>query len=153
MSLPPNSIGKTCFSRGFIRGRTGVEDERVTSPTYLLSNSYVIDEDIKIYHMDLYRLSGTEEDLIPLNLDNVFTKDISLIEWPSRLGNKKPSVRLDVTLTINDSTNDNEDDGIESADMDSQCRRMKLEPYGERWIEHLQFLVSEGYFEDLIVED
>ncbi|KAL7471233.1 hypothetical protein ACHAXS_011522 [Conticribra weissflogii] len=39
--------GKTCFSRGFIRGRTGVEDERVTSPTYLLSNSYVIDEDIK----------------------------------------------------------------------------------------------------------
>mmetsp|Transcript_30445 Transcript_30445/g.62155 ORF Transcript_30445/g.62155 Transcript_30445/m.62155 type:complete len:314 (-) Transcript_30445:245-1186(-) len=145
--------GKTCFSRGFIRGRTGVEDERVTSPTYLLSNSYVIDEDIKIYHMDLYRLSGTEEDLIPLNLDNVFTKDISLIEWPSRLGNKKPSVRLDVTLTINDSTNDNEDDGIESADMDSQCRRMKLEPYGERWIEHLQFLVSEGYFEDLIVED
>lgn len=35
--------GKTCFSRGFIRGRTGMEDERVTSPTYLLSNSYSVD--------------------------------------------------------------------------------------------------------------
>jgi len=32
--------GKTCFSRGFVRARTGVKDLRVTSPTYLLSNTY-----------------------------------------------------------------------------------------------------------------
>ena len=36
--------GKTCFARGFIRGRTGMEKERVTSPTYLLSNTYPVDE-------------------------------------------------------------------------------------------------------------
>ena len=35
--------GKTCFSRGFIRARTGVLEERVTSPTYLLSNCYLAD--------------------------------------------------------------------------------------------------------------
>lgn len=32
--------GKTCFSRGFIRAKTGLFDMKVTSPTYLLSNVY-----------------------------------------------------------------------------------------------------------------
>ena len=32
--------GKTCFSRGFVRARTGDIDARVTSPTYLLCNTY-----------------------------------------------------------------------------------------------------------------
>ena len=32
--------GKTCFSRGFVRAKTGDLDMRVTSPTYLLSNTY-----------------------------------------------------------------------------------------------------------------
>jgi len=137
--------GKTCFSRGFVRGRTGLENERVTSPTYLLSNSYSVDGgSIKIYHMDLYRLSGEGEDLAPLNLEHVFTDGISLIEWPSRLS-EKPETRLDITLTI-DSTIQS-DDGD-----DSKERRMKLEPYGERWVERLKFLESEGYFEDLILD-
>ena len=37
--------GKTCFSRGFVRARTGVKDLRVTSPTYLLSNTYPTSDD------------------------------------------------------------------------------------------------------------
>ena len=55
--------GKTCFSRGFIRGRTGRQGGdttdsyiRVTSPTYLLSNTYPLEDGINIHHMDLYRL-------------------------------------------------------------------------------------------------
>lgn len=32
--------GKTCFSRGFVRARTGDLEQRVTSPTFLLSNTY-----------------------------------------------------------------------------------------------------------------
>jgi tRNA A37 threonylcarbamoyladenosine biosynthesis protein TsaE len=32
--------GKTAFSRGFLRAATGIPDLRVTSPTYLLSNTY-----------------------------------------------------------------------------------------------------------------
>lgn len=76
--------GKTCFSRGFVRARTGQFDVRVTSPTYLLSNTYTTD-DVLIHHMDLYRLSeGKPEDLEPLNLEFVFKECISLIEWPSR---------------------------------------------------------------------
>jgi len=37
--------GKTCFSRGFVRARTGFTDMRVTSPTYLLSNTYPTSDD------------------------------------------------------------------------------------------------------------
>ena len=138
--------GKTCFSRGFIRGRTGRYDERVTSPTYLLSNSYDVDGGkTKLYHMDLYRLSGSENDLLSLNLESVFTSGISLIEWPSRLY-KKPAERLEITLTI-DSTIDA---SPEIEDEDSKYRRMTLVPFGPRWAERLQFLQSEGLLEDLM---
>lgn len=143
--------GKTCFSRGFVRGRTGIYDERVTSPTYLLSNSYDADDadggTLKIYHMDLYRLSGSENDLLPLNLDNVFITAISLIEWPSRL-NKKPEERLEITLTI-DSSLDAADTSEDEGD-DFKYRRMTLVPFGKKWTDRLQFLQSEGLLEDLM---
>lgn len=158
--------GKTCFSRGFIRARTGRVDERVTSPTYLLSNTYSTndteeeEEAINIYHMDLYRLSDDNDDaLTPLDLENVYTNGISLIEWPSRL-KRKPVNRLDVTLTI-DSTisaataelSDNNKDDEENDDIEEESRDrcMKLVPYGDKWVERLKFLESEGYFEDLLM--
>lgn len=159
--------GKTCFSRGFVRAKTGCGDERVTSPTYLLSNMYSIAnnddsdssdivEDMKIYHMDLYRLSGTNEDeLQPLNLPQVFSNDISLIEWPSRL-HTKPEVRLDVTLTIDSAivdveSGDSDDEEEEDDGSESASRIMKLVPHGETWIERLKFLEDEGYLDDLIM--
>ena len=145
--------GKTCFSRGFIRGRTGLEDERVTSPTYLLSNTYAVDGgSTKIYHMDLYRLSGAEEDddLAPLDLENALNNGICLIEWPSRLS-VKPTTRLDITLTI-DSTIYDADSDEDGDDDDSKSRRMRLEAYGDRWEKRLKFLETEGYFEGLIIE-
>ena len=145
--------GKTCFSRGFIRGRTGLEDERVTSPTYLLSNTYAVDGgSTKIYHMDLYRLSGAEEDddLAPLDLKNALNNGICLIEWPSRLS-VKPTTRLDITLTI-DSTIYDADSDEDGDDDDSKSRRMRLEAYGDRWEKRLKFLETEGYFEGLIIE-
>lgn len=36
--------GKTCLARGFVRARTGMSDISVTSPTYLLSNTYEADD-------------------------------------------------------------------------------------------------------------
>lgn len=68
---------------------------------------------------------------------------ISLIEWPSRL-NVKPETRLDITLTIDSTIQQLDDD-----DDDSKSRFMTLEPYGDRWIQQLKFLESEGYFDDL----
>lgn len=145
--------GKTCFSRGFIRARTGYED-RITSPTYLLSNEYSTGEgEVKVHHLDLYRLNGSREELAPLDLDNVFNGGIALVEWPERLV-ERPVDRLDVTLTIdlNDDNNDNVEID-EDIDADTRCRLMKLQPYGDRWRTRLQFYESKGYFEDLIFDN
>ena len=47
--------GKTCFSRGFVRARTGLMDISVTSPTYLLSNTYPTDDSSQtLYVLLLY---------------------------------------------------------------------------------------------------
>jgi hypothetical protein len=51
-------------------------------------------------------------------------------------------------LTISNSTN--QQAGIAGDDTKERC--MKLVPYGDRWVERLKFLNSEGYFEDLIVD-
>lgn len=141
--------GKTCFSRGFVRAKTGLPDERVTSPTYLLSNAYSVDSNLKVYHMDLYRLSGNGDDLAPLDLENVFEDGISLIEWPSRLATK-PETRLDITLTI-ESAVDGDVGQSDDENEDCKSRRMRLDPHGVRWVERLEFLEREGYFEDLLV--
>ena len=50
--------GKTCFSRGFIRSRSGYTG-RITSPTYLLCNTYDAGDGEIIYHLDLYRLNSS----------------------------------------------------------------------------------------------
>lgn len=158
--------GKTCFSRGFIRSRSGYAG-RITSPTYLLCNTYDAGDDEVIYHLDLYRLNTTDEEhrqqLIPLDLENVFHKGIALVEWPERLNNAGsfPMSRLEITLTIDlslddasttspaanngDTANNDEDED------DTRNRIMRLIPYGERWMERLQFYESQGYFDDLII--
>mmetsp|Transcript_8305 Transcript_8305/g.9558 ORF Transcript_8305/g.9558 Transcript_8305/m.9558 type:complete len:273 (-) Transcript_8305:366-1184(-) len=143
--------GKTCFSRGFIRSRTGFGDIRVTSPTYLLSNTYPADNgEVIIHHMDLYRLSeGKEEDLEPLNLDHVLLQCISLIEWPSRLGEKIPSERLDVTFRIDIDSSDSDD---AHDDLEEVTRSLILKAHGEKWVKRIQQIISDGYLDDLIVE-
>jgi len=151
--------GKTCFSRGFVRTRTGLSNIRVTSPTYLLSNTYD-GEDVTIHHMDLYRLSGKEEDLAPLNFEYVLQNCISLIEWPSRLGNSIPTNRLEITFKIDPDYQiyyeDDEQDHSEEKEEEEEeslTRILTLEAYGDEWKRRLQLLEDEGYIDDLIVDE
>ncbi|CAM9370595.1 unnamed protein product [Ectocarpus sp. 12 AP-2014] len=91
--------GKTCFARGFVRARVGDPGLAVTSPSYLLDNTYeVADEDLTLHHMDLYRLQGGT-DLRVLGIPGVFETCVCLVEWPDRLGATQPVNRLDVHLT------------------------------------------------------
>jgi len=80
--------GKTCLSRGFIQTRTRLHDDnKVTSPTYLLTNIYPTHDGIIIHHMDLYRLSEKDDhhDLGPLDLENVFTNGARFCAYASRV--------------------------------------------------------------------
>ena len=73
--------GKTTFVRGALRG-LGVT-ETVTSPTFVLGMLYDGTAG-PIAHLDLYRLSGVEDE-DPGLLDPYFGADtITFVEWPER---------------------------------------------------------------------
>jgi tRNA threonylcarbamoyladenosine biosynthesis protein TsaE len=103
--------------------------------------------------MDLYRLSGRPQDLMPLNLDHVFSNCVALIEWPERMGDRIPETRLEISMRISSgdigSSNDDDDD-LETED---KVRTMTLEPYGAVWEERLQRLLADGYVDDLLADE
>ena len=98
--------------------------------------------------MDLYRLSGKPQDLLPLNLDHVFANDIALVEWPTRLGDRIPPEVLDLQLRIH---NDDSHDGQE--DIEFCARKVVLRPHGQTWTDRIEFLIGEGMVDDLLLED
>lgn len=110
--------GKTTLARGLIRHKFCDETLRVTSPSYLLDNSYEYGEDQVIHHMDLYRLP-TGCDLSMLGMPAIFSTCLCIIEWPQRMGpGQMPAEFLDVDMTIGP---------------DGQERRIMLTPSSQRW--------------------
>ena len=87
--------GKTTFAQGVAAG-LGIAGA-VQSPTFTLVNEY--DGPIRLYHLDLYRLSGSaetaglgyEEYLAPAD-------GVSLVEWPERGGDLLPDAYLVATF-------------------------------------------------------
>jgi len=144
--------GKTTFARGFICCKLGLDQRtgqvlKVTSPTYLLSNTYCYHDETtekmeEIRHLDLYRLSGaSSSDFDSLQLEHVFDKCISLIEWSTRLHTQPhllPSQthRLDVDIQT-----------VPYCD----GRMMTLQATsGSKWKDRLQMLLDEGILDDLL---
>jgi tRNA A37 threonylcarbamoyladenosine biosynthesis protein TsaE len=112
--------------------------------------------------MDLYRLSGRPQDMVPLNLDHVFNNCVALIEWPSRLtADRIPETRLEISMRISsEDISESDGDSDESStsndknDNDDDCvRTMTLQPYGAVWEERLQRLLADGYVDDLLAGD
>ena len=76
--------GKTVFSRGFARG-LGVT-EVVSSPTYTIVQEYELPDGGRLYHLDLYRISGVEAALA-FGVDEFLDdpRAVALVEWPGRI--------------------------------------------------------------------
>ena len=165
--------GKTALSRGYLRTATGDPNLLVTSPTYLLSNVYTTPKN-RVYHMDLYRLDQKEKTddiwnlLRPLNLDFIFDSDITLLEWPERLGPaflqreckttnddtlwpKLPSDRLEVDIRIKHSpvSAGHEEDNTE----DVQTRIVTIKAIGAYWTGKLNEAIADGLVEDFLYDD
>ena len=89
--------GKTVFSRGFARG-LGIT-EPVSSPTYTIVQEYELPVGGRLYHLDLYRISGVNAALA-FGVDE-FLDDpngISLIEWPDRIDGILPENAISVEI-------------------------------------------------------
>jgi tRNA threonylcarbamoyladenosine biosynthesis protein TsaE len=67
--------GKTTFTK-FLLKELGVQ-ERVTSPTFVIMNQYVGDNDLTINHVDAYRLNNDSE--LEMYLDE-FESSFNIIE-------------------------------------------------------------------------
>ena len=173
--------GKTALSRGYLRTATADPHLLVTSPTYLLSNMYAAAAGSRVYHMDLYRLDQKEtvdevrELLRPLNLDYIFANDVTLMEWPERLGPSfvqqgggsgmanlaekddqerwpvLPPERLHIDIRIQADTVPHETSGEDI--VDAQSRMVTLTPVGERWRAALKESVDEGLVDDFLLLD
>ncbi|EQC32674.1 hypothetical protein, variant [Saprolegnia diclina VS20] len=122
--------GKTCFARGFVRAWTDDADMHVTSPTYLLLNTY---DDAamarSLYHMDLYRLDSVSPvDAKALGLEDAFASSVNLIEWPDRLTpDLVPGDRLEVHIAYTDTEDE---------------RAVQLKAFGSTWESALRWFES-----------
>jgi tRNA threonylcarbamoyladenosine biosynthesis protein TsaE len=86
--------GKTTFVRGAARA-LGVEGP-VTSPTFTIG--HVLAGTPEVAHLDLYRLSGLEDE-DPALLDDYLTPErIGFVEWPGVGEGRLPRVAARVSL-------------------------------------------------------
>lgn len=90
--------GKTKFTEGFLT-YFGLENE-ISSPTFTIVNEYK-NNDINIYHFDVYRLADSSE-FYEIGGDEYFDTGICLIEWGELIEDALPSNYIHITFTKNE---------------------------------------------------
>ena len=73
--------GKTTFVRGAARALGA--DAAVTSPTFALAHRY--DGDVRVAHLDLYRLGGLGDEDEELVEDELAGDVVAFVEWPEHV--------------------------------------------------------------------
>ena len=103
--------GKTVFVKGFANA-LGLE-ETITSPTFNLVKEYPNGE-LPLYHMDVYRLEGTCENV---GFDEYFSKGgVSIVEWSDLICDCLPEEKLVIKFKV----------------IDENTRVLVFEPHGKQ---------------------
>lgn len=80
------AAGKTTITKGIAQALD--ISEEITSPTFCLISEYY--GKMPLYHMDVYRLDGTE-DFINLGVDDMLYGDgVCIIEWSEKIMDELP---------------------------------------------------------------
>lgn len=117
--------GKTKFTQGVLR-HFGIEDQ-ISSPTFTIVNEYR-NEQVEIYHFDVYRLED-EEEFFAIGGEEYFEKGICLVEWGERIQSILPEPYIKISF--------------EKTEQDLEERILKIEMIGEIREEIKQFLEEE----------
>ncbi|MBD8070694.1 tRNA (adenosine(37)-N6)-threonylcarbamoyltransferase complex ATPase subunit type 1 TsaE [Bacillus sp. PS06] len=105
--------GKTTFTKGLAKG-LGIT-RNVNSPTFTIIKEY--HGRLPLYHMDVYRLADSEEDL---GFDEYFEGDgVTVVEWATLIQEQLPDERLSIRILYNGESE----------------RQIVLEPIGQRYIQ------------------
>lgn len=92
--------GKTKFTEGIL-SFFGLENE-ISSPTFTIVNEYSND-DIKIYHFDVYRLEDSSE-FYEIGGDEYYENGICIIEWGEIIEDALPNdyIKIDFSRNLDD---------------------------------------------------
>lgn len=90
--------GKTKFVQGVLE-YFGLSDE-ISSPTFTIVNEYS-NNDINIYHFDVYRLADIDE-FYAIGGDEYFSNGICLIEWGEMIESILPEHYVKITFKKSD---------------------------------------------------
>ena len=91
--------GKTTLIQAFCHA-LGVQ-EQVQSPTYALVHEYVATHG-PVYHLDLYRLTGREDEALDMGLDDYLNKSpyFCFVEWASIVPTLWPERYILLTIDL-----------------------------------------------------
>ena len=104
--------GKTTFTKGI--GKALNIKEVINSPTFTILKIY--DGDLKLYHIDAYRLEGCE---YYLGLDEYLDEGVMIVEWPVYYQDYLPNEYLEISFKY----------------IDDNTREITLNPIGEKYKE------------------
>lgn len=108
--------GKTKFAQGFLE-YFGLENE-ISSPTFTIVNEYNAQNNLNIYHFDVYRLSDIDE-FYAIGGEEYFENGICIIEWGETINEALPKDYIHITF--------------EKSDDDENYRKLKVETFGSKY--------------------
>ncbi len=87
--------GKTTFVQGIAQGWGSLD--AVSSPTFVIVNTYRKPDGVNLYHLDAYRI-GSILEAEELDMDLMLETGALIVEWPERIEAALPKERLWVSL-------------------------------------------------------
>lgn len=88
--------GKTVLAKGIAKA-LGIT-EAIVSPTFTLMQEY--EGKLKLHHMDLYRISGTDEFEMIGGEEMLYGNGVTLIEWSEKIQDMLPDGTIFVDISI-----------------------------------------------------